>query len=557
MITSIKTNNVDAYQALFEDAADILSGYKRVRTYDSTETYYTKNILATTFEEKYPEIEIGGEDPLLDFANKLKDNVLYVKLRYDDSHPNAGQLVGVAEGFDPMVGITSLEEYFAHLEELSEINRKYTILPLDEPHFEINTNTRAIAIPSDFKKNGVAVQGDDLAEILYFKVDRYFDYMDLNNCDIFIQWEAPKGADGKIVKSVSSAYIRDIESEPGKLIFGWVLDDAITATSGTLKFSVRFFQWENKNAATTGGEKVIAYSLSTLTASVSIQPSINFDPETEDIDFVKLDDVGVRLLERIENSEIVGGYAAVAPEFIVNLIDEEFDYGVEKTDKDGRIIFDGTTFKVVAWASDTGSISYKWKKQDLDKATNSSKDQPITPDLINENFAVEVVKATTLPEKFVYYFNEEMTKAVGGNTLTEEQVNDPNIKVFARYAGYTIDTTNVTSEKGVAGEYWAVATNRITNSATPTDSIRAVFPHPNDIKILTDLANSGILTGEEDNKTCDLSIVVDEANVDNQKKTYKWYYDTNSDLSYDAEVDGSFIALSGDEVLDDGPAYTA
>ena len=141
-----------------------------------------------------------------------------------------------------MLGITTLEEYFSWIRNLGNISKKYTVLPLDEDHFEINANTRAINIPASFKKNGVAVQGDDLAEVLYFKIDRYFDYMDLNNCDIYIQWETPKAADGTTIKSASPAYIRDIESEPGKLIFGWALSDAITANSGTLKFSLRFLQ---------------------------------------------------------------------------------------------------------------------------------------------------------------------------------------------------------------------------------------------------------------------------------------------------------------------------
>jgi hypothetical protein len=65
--------------------------------------------------------------------------------------------------------------------------------------------------------------------------------MDLANTVIFIQWETPRDASGNIIKSVSPAYIKDIESEPGKLIFGWALSDAITGTAGTLKFSVRFF----------------------------------------------------------------------------------------------------------------------------------------------------------------------------------------------------------------------------------------------------------------------------------------------------------------------------
>ena len=92
--------------------------------------------------------------------------------------------------------------------------------------------------------------------------------MDLNSCDIFIQWETPKGTDGKTIRSVSPEYIRDIESKPGKLIFGWALSDQITKQAGQLKFSVRFFKWENEEEAESGGNKNLVYSFSTLTASV-------------------------------------------------------------------------------------------------------------------------------------------------------------------------------------------------------------------------------------------------------------------------------------------------
>ena len=48
MITAIKAENIGAYKALFEEATDILSGYKRVRTYDAEVTeYYYKEAKAT------------------------------------------------------------------------------------------------------------------------------------------------------------------------------------------------------------------------------------------------------------------------------------------------------------------------------------------------------------------------------------------------------------------------------------------------------------------------------------------------------------------------------
>jgi hypothetical protein len=96
--------------------------------------------------------------------------------------------------------------------------------------------------------------------------------MDLNTCDIFIQWELPKGtvAAGQPTKYISPAYVKDIESKPGKLIFGWILTDEITALAGNLKFSVRFFKWDDADAAEAGAGKALAYSFSTLTATVTI-----------------------------------------------------------------------------------------------------------------------------------------------------------------------------------------------------------------------------------------------------------------------------------------------
>lgn len=87
------------------------------------------------------------------------------------------------------VAINSLEDYFCLIEDLVGYGgRQYTMLPLDEECFKIHANERIIEVPDAFKKNGIAVQGDEVAEIIYFKIDRYFDFVDLNNTDIYIQW---------------------------------------------------------------------------------------------------------------------------------------------------------------------------------------------------------------------------------------------------------------------------------------------------------------------------------------------------------------------------------
>lgn len=146
-----------------------------------------------------------------------------------------------------------------------------------------------------------------MAEVVYFMIDRFFDAMDLNNTEIYIEWETPKSKTGGGVKSVSETYLKMIDDEnyPGKLIFGWAISDAITKDSGTLKFAVRFVQRND--------EEKIVYSFNTLTAQATIHPNLGLDLENDSYD---VDNCNDRLLERIEPSVVVGGAQAAIPYFL-------------------------------------------------------------------------------------------------------------------------------------------------------------------------------------------------------------------------------------------------
>lgn len=182
------------------------------------------------------------------------------------------------------VEINSLESYFSNINKLLNLKdksvdycRRYTILPLDENYFSIDTNTRMIEVPASFRKNGVGVQGDMGAETIYFKVPRYFDAVDLNNTDIYIQWQYINSQNKNVEQGISHEWVRDIESEDDYLIFGWVLGGRITEEAGSLQFSVRFIRGQkddDKNITN------ISYSLSTLTATVMINPGLNYDIDT-------------------------------------------------------------------------------------------------------------------------------------------------------------------------------------------------------------------------------------------------------------------------------------
>jgi len=53
--------------------------------------------------------------------------------------------------------INNIEGYFGNLLEITALDKKYLRLPVDEPLFAIDANSRKIDIPSEFKSNGLAV----------------------------------------------------------------------------------------------------------------------------------------------------------------------------------------------------------------------------------------------------------------------------------------------------------------------------------------------------------------------------------------------------------------
>lgn len=168
------------------------------------------------------------------------------------------------------ISISNLAEYFSYMKHLTTIDvdkneLKFTKLPLDEAHFVIDLNTRTITVPDEFKKNGIGVRGDEIAEIVYFEVDRYYDATDLNEQDIIIEWVNANGD-----KGYSRPYGKDVDLIPGKIVFGWPISSKVTPKDGNIKFAVRFYKAED-----TVGSSGITYSLSTMVQSVKVNMDID------------------------------------------------------------------------------------------------------------------------------------------------------------------------------------------------------------------------------------------------------------------------------------------
>lgn len=180
--------------------------------------------------------------------------------------------------------IDTLEAYYAHIEDIARnLGGKYLRMPVDEDFLSINNNTREITVKgTSFATNGIAVEADHLAEIVYFKVDRYFDRMDLaqNKMNIEIRWSLLNSKRQVVNYGASKALFIDAESFPGEVVFGWAVTRDMCSEAGTLSFSVCFYIGEDKAQEETG---LRDYSLNTQIASLPVKAGIGINDVDEQI----------------------------------------------------------------------------------------------------------------------------------------------------------------------------------------------------------------------------------------------------------------------------------
>lgn len=370
---------------------------------------------------------------------------------------------------------------------MATTNNIYTVLPLDEPTFDINTNTRKITVPAEFAKNGISVQGDEISEILYFSVDRYADSMDLARKDIniAIQWETAPDGKGQTVKGISKEWIRDITSlrQEGKVLFGWAINSELTKNPGAIKFSVRFYHFDENQK--------LDFSLNTLTASAVIHPSIDYRFDEEGQSSVQIIDSSNLIMNRLKDSETPSGTKPAAiPYFIINFPTTP-EEGVFTTTEDGEEYpsvdlkigqwneelkaydpnyFD---FKVQATSDDGGVISYEWYRKPLGQ---------MNEDALDNNGAKIVYEPTeddVYKREYPYYKEIVINEETGEKGYTPAQIPsdlmdtaiDPEDKklLFERRAVFTAHHT---------GDYRVIAVNRNGVARAECDSFKIRIPGP-------------------------------------------------------------------------------
>ena len=193
--------------------------------------------------------------------------------------------------------ITNSHDYEEMLWEIQSNapTRKALLLPKDEKIYDIDLNTRVIDAPKF-----LSVAKDHQAETIYFKVDRFFDHMDLSQKCCVVQYTNALG--NTYIYPVPFLDIKTFGYE-GKMIFPWCIQGPATEAAGVVKFAVSFYSIDLDHK--------LNYCLNTLVAKGEILSGQNGSIDDYSNAQVTLDGNLLELiqeLERVSNEGMLSLY---------------------------------------------------------------------------------------------------------------------------------------------------------------------------------------------------------------------------------------------------------
>ena len=157
------------------------------------------------------------------------------------------------------------------LDQLYEIQAKNApsnvFLPFKHNIYDVDLNSRKIDGPAH-----LSVRRDHRAEVIYFKVDRYFDYMDLSNTVCIIQYLVPNERIPRIY--IVPYFDTTSYAKENKMIFPWVVGGIATAQEGNVEYSIRFYKVKREN-----DDIKLLYNLSTMPAISKVLENLEGDGE--------------------------------------------------------------------------------------------------------------------------------------------------------------------------------------------------------------------------------------------------------------------------------------
>lgn len=164
--------------------------------------------------------------------------------------------------------ITEKQEYLDLLYKIQDENKPSLaiLLPGDERVYNVDLATRTIEAPEY-----LSVETDHRSEVIYFKVARYYDAVDLSNTVCVIQY-INANKEGRVY--AVPYYDIDTLSDTNEMLIPWEVDGEATVAAGDVQYAIRFYMLDSRIT-----DKRLVYNLNTLTASSKVLHGINIDPE--------------------------------------------------------------------------------------------------------------------------------------------------------------------------------------------------------------------------------------------------------------------------------------
>lgn len=423
--------------------------------------------------------------------------------------------------------ISTLDEYFQHLHEISLKDPSLIILPLDEEKFFIDGNSRKITVPQAFTKNGVGVQGDHYAEYIYFEIDRYFENIDFGSPSITAVVEF---IDANQQKHFTKAWIKYTDEKSSKVLIGWPITQDVTSKAGSIKFSVRLFELEGNS---------YKRSFGTLIGQLVVNPSLDFAISKAEIDNIQgnlNDDVERQVLDRMISSP-AADYSkdkVVSPVFLFR-----YKEGVGPADSCNADAGDVLRVQAVA----PGSITYSWFKGEK------------TPITANSIFK----KLEAFKENILIYENKG-TEEAPNYRLADVAADtfDQGGPYYEKYSEYVLP-----NEGDITGEYHCVAQNTMYGYTRASNEPLNVPEHytENDCKIGSVVVPGPTAFGDDSTMLPEKVEIVDGGSpltvgvtgaTAKDRDTYTWNFKGDDGNSRDIAITGNTCSL-----LDIEGIYTA
>lgn len=431
-----------------------------------------------------------------------------------------------------------------------------------EPEFTIDTNTRVITVPADFAKNGVGVVGDHLAEILFFRMPRFYDVVDLyKSTTIKIYWYNNGNKASTQYYGTTPAVIY---AEDEDLVLGWAVSELATVTAGTIEFFVEFEHVRE--------DGLVDFRLETQPAKLTVKPTLTLDK-----DAVELEQYNDIVYSRAIYSPIINSLTASPARITENLPEGNVDFDPETNN---------IVLKIDAVSPDGGTLLYHWNWNSI------MVDQP-NGNLINDETLPNVISYELAEPKAIVFSDPAYGTEVPGtpdtyNAVAAEELEGEGVSPVANgwfikdgdnYVAATdtavvegttyyvkvpgtpasvnpdADTTYRTLTTNVPGIYQVYIGNQNANGG-----IRYVYSYITIIEDAHDIViNNALLPGLAylDNDNSAMTVSVDDANG---TVTYKWWHVnpvTGEETLVEGANEATYDPSNGNVITTASPADSA